>query len=263
MNPGLDIGLNLHGVTVRFGGHVALSAVDLAAPVGTITGLIGPNGAGKTTLFNVGNGLIRPAIGTVELFGRDVTRSSVSSRARAGLGRTFQQMEICNDMTVARNVALGYECRVIGNNPLRQFVAGGSQRRLIAEHCDAAIHACGLEELAGRRAGSLSVGQRRLLELARVIAGGFRLLLLDEPSSGLDETETRHFGSILQSVMRDHDLGILLVEHDMALVMSVCSDIYVLDFGTMIFHGDPASVRDSDVVRSAYLGNDLEEALRP
>ena len=249
-------GLEATDVRVAYGGNVAVSAATLAAPVGRITGLIGPNGAGKTTTFNACNGLLRPSAGTVHLFGRDVTHASVADRAQMGLGRTFQIVEVCDSMTVAANVALGLEARLVGGNALRQFWAGKAQRRQIADATEKAMELCGITDLGAQPTSTLSTGQRRLLELARVVAGGFRLLLLDEPSSGLDAAETEQFGRILLRVLADHGLGILLVEHDMALVMRICDYLYVLDFGQMIFEGTPAETQDSAVVRAAYLGDE-------
>lgn len=241
---------------VAFGGNVAVEQATFEAPSGSITGLIGPNGAGKTTTFNSCNGLIKPKRGRVSLFGRDVTSRSTAERARLGLGRTFQQVQVCTGMTVRDNVALGAEVSLIGRNPLRQFTGGRSQRRMVAERADAALARCGINDLAQAGTATLSTGQRRLVELARVLAGGYSVLLLDEPSSGLDEQETAQFGKILLDLVCEHDVAVLLVEHDMSLVMSVCSYIYVLDFGVMIFEGTPAEVRASEVVRNAYLGED-------
>jgi ABC-type branched-subunit amino acid transport system ATPase component len=159
-------------------------------------------------------------------------------------------------MTVRTNVALGLEARLVAGNPLRQVLASPGQQRQIAAATDQALEICGIGPIADRRTATLSTGQRRLLELARVLAGGFRLLMLDEPSSGLDEEETHHFGQILTRIVADRQLGILLVEHDMALVMAICDYIYVLDFGQLIFEGTPAETQASPVVRAAYLGDE-------
>jgi ABC-type branched-subunit amino acid transport system ATPase component len=145
----------------------------------------------------------------------------------------------------------------MGRNPLRQFVSGPAQRRATDAQTGSALEICGIGAIANVQAAILSTGQRRLLELARVIAGGFRVLMLDEPSSGLDEEETVSFGQILTEVVRDRGIGVLLVEHDMALVMSICEYIYVLDFGTMIFEGSAAETQASEVVRKAYLGQEF------
>jgi ABC-type branched-subunit amino acid transport system ATPase component len=257
-------GLEARGLSVAYGGNLAVSGVSLSAPLGQITGLIGPNGAGKTTTFNACNGLLKPTRGTVHLFGVDVTSANAAVRARRGLGRTFQRVEVVNAMTVATNVSLGLEARLVAGNPLRQVLASPAQQRQIAAATDQALEICELGGIAGRQTATLSTGQRRLLELARVLAGGFNLLLLDEPSSGLDEEETHHFGAILTQIVADRGLGILLVEHDMSLVMAVCDYLHVLDFGHLIFEGTPAETRASPIVRAAYLGDDaVEEAVQP
>jgi ABC-type branched-subunit amino acid transport system ATPase component len=253
---GTGAALEVADLQVSFGGNLAVSRVDLEARSGLITGLIGPNGAGKTTTFNVCNGLLRPSRGVVRLFGADVTRETPQARAQRGLGRTFQKVEICSGMTVGTNVALGLEARLVGRSILRQFFTGANQKRLTREATERALVTCGIEHLTETRAGSLSTGQRRLLELARAVAGGYRFLLLDEPSSGLDEDETAAFGDILLRLVADTEVGILLVEHDMELVMRICDYIYVLDFGQLIFQGTPDEVRTSPLVRAAYLGED-------
>jgi ABC-type branched-subunit amino acid transport system ATPase component len=254
--PGIDVA----DLTVRFEGNVAVESVSLSAPMGRLTGLIGPNGAGKTTTFNACSGLLRPAQGRISLFGSDVTRRGPAARARRGLGRTFQRMELFTSMTVAENVALGREARLAGSNPLWQQMATRSQRSAVRAATDEALRVCGIGDLAGRTVENLSTGQRRLVELARVYAGDFRMLLLDEPSSGLDHAESEHLGGILRTLVDDRGIGILLVEHDMALVMNVCDDLYVLDFGRLVFHGTPAETQASPIVRAAYLGaEDLME----
>jgi ABC-type branched-subunit amino acid transport system ATPase component len=256
----LPSGLDVTELSVSYGGNKAVTDVSLAAPLGRITGLIGPNGAGKTTSFNAVSGLVRPSAGTIDLFGVPVTHRSPAARARLGLGRTFQRMELVNAMTVRTNVALGGECRLVGANPLRQVLAGLSERRRIDQATDAALEVCEITDLSSRTVGTLSTGQRRLVELARVLAGGFRFLLLDEPSSGLDEEETDRFGHILTHVRAERGLGILLVEHDMSLVMTVCEHIFVLEFGHLIFQGTPAETQTSELVRAAYLGSEAVEA---
>jgi ABC-type branched-subunit amino acid transport system ATPase component len=246
--------LRVDGLTVRFGGLVAVNDVTLEAPVGQLTGLIGPNGAGKSTTFNACSGLLRPTTGQVELFGRRVTGMSPQRRAQLGLGRTFQRMELFDRLTVADNVLVGAEARDAGRNLGRAIWQSPSTRAEFRRRRDVAIELCGLHELASRPAGALSTGQRRLVELARAIAGDFQLLLLDEPSSGLDHSESEHFGRILRHVVDTLGTGILLVEHDIALVRAVCDYIYVLDFGALIAQGPAKDVLGSDVVKQAYLG---------
>jgi ABC-type branched-subunit amino acid transport system ATPase component len=258
--PALAGGLDVEHLAVHYGGNKAVDDVSLSAPLGHITGLIGPNGAGKTTIFNAVSGLLRPTAGIVRLLGTKVTHHSPASRARMGLGRTFQRMELVNAMTARTNVALGAECRLVGANPLRQVVSGLVERRRIEQATHEALAICDLATLANRTVGTLSTGQRRLVELARVLAGDFRLLLLDEPSSGLDEEETDRFGEILGQVTTERGLGILLVEHDMSLVMGACHHIFVLDFGHLIFDGNPAQTQQSALVRAAYLGGEAVDA---
>jgi ABC-type branched-subunit amino acid transport system ATPase component len=250
----VSTGLAVRELSVRYGGLLAVQGIDLDAPVGRITGLIGPNGAGKTTTFNACTGLVRPTTGQVRLFGEDVTTLAPQQRALRGLGRTFQRMELFDSLTVAENVALGREAGMAGRAPLRHLFATRSERSGLAAVAQEALACCGIEALARQRTADLSTGQRRLVELARAVAGGFRMLLLDEPSSGLDKSETQRFSQILVELVRDGDRGILLVEHDMALVMTTCSYLYVLDFGKLLFEGTPEEVNGSDVVRAAYLG---------
>ncbi len=239
---------------MRYGGHVAVNDVSLAAPVGRITGLIGPNGAGKTTLFNVASGLVRPASGQLRLHGADMSALDPAARARHGLGRTFQKMELFDSLTARENVSLGREAGQAGRRPWQHVAETTRDRQNRNAAAEQAMALAGIADLAGRPVAALSTGQRRLVELARCLAGEFDVLLLDEPSSGLDRTETERFGGILTRVVAERGVGILLVEHDMALVMNICDYVHVLDFGTMIFEGTTADVSASDEVRAAYLG---------
>jgi ABC-type branched-subunit amino acid transport system ATPase component len=252
-------GLAVSGVVVRYGGLVAVDGVSLVAPPGRVTGLIGPNGAGKSTTFNACSGLLRPTAGRIELFGHDVTTASAPARAQLGLGRTFQRMELFDSLPVRENVALGREAGLAGSRPWHHLRARRADRDAVRAAADDALALCGIADLADRRPADLSTGQRRLVELARVVAGGFRLLLLDEPSSGLDHTETARFGDILRTLVDERGTGLLIVEHDMELVMRICHYVHVLDFGRPIFEGPPGAVVASDVVRAAYLGDETAE----
>ena len=257
--PVTTLGLSAQGVVVKFGGLVALGGVGVEAPVGRITGLIGPNGAGKTTLFNVCCGFQKPDEGTVLLDGRDVTAQSPARRARLGLGRTFQRMELFGSLTVRENVELAAEAAHIGDDPLTQLGLAGGSRKVRAEVravADELLDLTGVLPLADRLAGEISTGQGRLVELARALARGPRTLLLDEPSSGLDAAESEQFGELLTRLVRHRDLGILMVEHDMSLVLTICDWIYVIDFGRPLMSGTPAEVRNSAEVRAAYLGQE-------
>ena len=256
-------GLSARDVVVRFGGLVALNGVTVEAARGRITGLIGPNGAGKTTLFNVCCGFLKPDEGTVTLDGKDISGETPARRARLGLGRTFQRMELFGSLTVRENVELAAEAAHIGDDPLTQLgLAGGSRRvrQETREIADQLLHDTGLTGLADRLAGEISTGQGRLVELARALARQPSLLLLDEPSSGLDVAESHQFGQLLVRVVQERDLGILMVEHDMSLVLTICQWIYVLDFGRPLMNGTAQQVRDSAEVRAAYLGQEeIEE----
>ncbi|MGW2563655.1 ABC transporter ATP-binding protein [Streptomyces sp. NPDC001514] len=248
--------MRVEGLTIRFGGNTAVNAVSFDAPLGRITGLIGPNGAGKTTTFNACSGLLRPSAGTIRLFGQDVTGRPPSARARLGLGRTFQKMDLFDSLTVEQNIALGLEARLAGSRPVRHLWCPRAERRAVRDATEEVLELCRLGDLRHEPTASLSTGQRRLVDLGRVLAGRFELLLLDEPSSGLDTAETERFGAIVKRVVAERGCGVLLVEHDMALVMSVCEHLCVLDFGEMIFEGAPAEVRASETVRAAYLGSE-------
>jgi ABC-type branched-subunit amino acid transport system ATPase component/branched-subunit amino acid ABC-type transport system permease component len=249
-------GLAVSSVTVRFGGLLAVDDVTLDAPMGQITGLIGPNGAGKTTLFNACSGLNRRYAGCIELHGRAVTRLSPAARGRNGLGRTFQRVELCDTLSVLENVMLGHEAAAAGANFVTHLFPRRGDYRATEAAAWSALRVCGIAHLADQQAGSLSTGQSRLVEVARLLAGPFDVLLLDEPSSGLDQDETRRFADLIERVVAERGVGILLVEHDVGLVMRVCSRIHVLDFGKPIFSGSPAEVAASPVVRAAYLGDD-------
>ncbi len=248
-------GLQVESLSVRFGGLHAVDNLSFSAPLGRITGLIGPNGAGKTTTFDACSGLNRRVSGRIRLHENDVTRLGPAARGRHGLGRTFQRMQLGDSLTVAENVALGREASLAGSNPLSQLVASPVQRHKIARATAEALELCGIADLAETQAGALSTGQRRLVELARCLAGPFDVLMLDEPSSGLDRDETTTFDEVLRHVVRERGCGILLVEHDVSLVMSVCSYIYVMDFGRLIFEGTPREVATSPIVQAAYLGS--------
>jgi ABC-type branched-subunit amino acid transport system ATPase component/branched-subunit amino acid ABC-type transport system permease component len=255
VDPGA--GLEVRELGVRFGGVRAVDGLSFTAPPSRITGLIGPNGAGKTTTFAACCGLLKPSGGSVVLHGRDVSHLGPAGRARLGLGRTFQRVELFHSLSVRENVALGGEAALAGANPVRQVFSRRGDAGAVAAAVEEAMALVGIAHLADVQAGVLPTGQRRLVELARALAGPFDMLLLDEPSSGLDAAETERFGDILLGVVAERGTGIVLVEHDMALVRRVCERIYVLDFGQLVFEGTPAEVSASDVVRAAYLGSDV------
>lgn len=238
--------LEVDDVVVRFGGVTAVNQARFTADRGRITGLIGPNGAGKTTCFNVITGLQKPTSGRVRYRDKDVTRWPVHKRARHGVGRTFQRLEAFGSLTVRDNVRVA---RDIHGGPLAWVRPSGRSHLEV----DVLLDRVGIADYADERADSVPTGTARLLELARALACDPQLLLLDEPSSGLDETETDAFGELLKELAAE-GAAILMVEHDMDLVMAVCDEIHVLDFGQIIASGAPAAVRTDPVVQRAYLG---------
>jgi branched-chain amino acid transport system ATP-binding protein len=244
--------LEVQDVTVRFGGHTALSSVSLQVEAGRITGLIGPNGAGKTTMFNVITGLQVPTKGKVVLDGDDIGGRLPYKRARLGMARTFQRLELFGQLTVRENIQVAAGLR-------KQWGRRGSTLEGQTASVDELIERVGLTSVADVRADSLPTGQGRLVELARALAIRPRLLLLDEPASGQDEEETKAFAALLRSLAGE-GMAILLVEHDMDLVMQVCSHIFVLDFGQLMASGGPAEVRADPKVQAAYLGTAKEIA---
>jgi ABC-type branched-subunit amino acid transport system ATPase component/ABC-type branched-subunit amino acid transport system permease subunit len=250
-------GLAVRDLRVAYGGAVAVDGVSLTAPTGAITGLIGPNGAGKTTTFNAVCGLLAPREGSVWLHGSDVSRLGPAGRARRGLGRTFQRVELFDSLMVSENIALGREGPMAGANPVTQLLGGRRALARVRAAVEEAADLAGIQHLLSRRIGELTTGQRRLVELARVLAGPFDMILLDEPSSGLDRRETEAFGAVLRSVVSQRGAGILIVEHDMSLIRQICDQVWVLDFGHVIFEGAPSEMLDSDSVRAAYLGSDV------
>jgi len=231
--------LEVSGVTVTFGGNRALDGVALTAEPGRVTGLIGPNGAGKSTLFDVVSGLRTPTSGRVSLNERDVTRHGPARRSRHGLARTFQRLELFGRLSVRDNLLIAAEL--------------GPDRRRAARVVTGILDRLGLTEVAGNTADALSTGMARLVEVGRALATRPKVLLLDEPAAGQDRDETERFAALLRSVAAD-GTAVVLVEHDMALVMGVCDDVYVLDLGKIIAVGPPAVIRQDETVLAAYLG---------
>jgi branched-chain amino acid transport system ATP-binding protein len=232
--------LRSEGVVVNFGGIRAVDGLDLEVTDGAVTGLIGPNGAGKTTTFNVITGLQRPDRGRVCLDDRDITRLGPKRRARLGVGRTFQRLELFGSLSARDNVLVALENRGMRGKRARQAA-------------DEVLARVGIEAVADTQANVLPTGLARLVELARALACEPGVLLLDEPSAGLNEVEGDRLGSLLTG-LAESGVAVLLVEHDMELVMRVCSRIYVLDFGRLIATGSPAEISANADVQAAYLG---------
>src|SRR3954451_9338222 len=235
--------LEVSGVTVRFGGNVALDDVQIEAEPGIVTGLIGPNGAGKTTLFNVITGLLPPSRGEIRLNDRTVTRLSPTKRARLGMARTFQRLELFSLLSVRENIRVAADVRK----------GWSHDKDNPAQVVEAIIERVGLTHVADARVDSLPTGQCRLVELGRCLATKPQVLLLDEPASGQDESETIEFARLLRSLAAD-GVAVVLVEHDVALVMDVCTTVHVLDFGRIIATGTPAEIQTDEAVLAAYLG---------
>ena len=235
--------LRVDSVAVRFGGLQALRGVNLEAEAGVVTGLIGPNGAGKTTLFNVICGYQQATSGRVTFADRDVSGLPPHRRARLGIARTFQRLETFGSLTARDNIRVAAEVR-------RRYTR---ERLDVEAETDEILELVGLNRVADEQVDAMPTGLARLVELGRALATRPRLLLLDEPSSGLDENESDDFGRLLLR-LAETGMGVLLVEHDIDLVMAACSHIFVLDFGAILASGPPAEIQRNEAVRAAYLG---------
>jgi ABC-type branched-subunit amino acid transport system ATPase component len=252
--------LEARAVTVRFGGVVALDGVDFSAAAGTITGLVGPNGAGKTTLFGVLSGLVRPRSGRVLIDGADVTGASTQRRARLGLARTFQRLELFTELTVRDHLVVAHRVRHRRDRMLVRDLVGLGGRPSPGEDEQVAgiLALLGLEPVADRPAVSLPFGTGRIVEIARALATDPRIVLLDEPTSGLDAHETEQVAEALRVARDDRGVAFVMVEHDVELVLQLSRHITVLDFGRVIAAGAPAQIRASAAVQAAYLGAPVE-----
>ena len=238
--------LNLEGITVRYGGHTALNNVHVNVPSGSITGLIGPNGAGKTTLFNVTSGLLKPNEGSIQFGDVVMTDLSPYRRAKLGLGRTFQRLELFSSLTVKENIQVAAEIR-------REWSANITGNSNVNKIVERVIRLTGLEDLHSKSVADIPTGKARLVELARTLVQEPKILLLDEPASGQNDKETEEFAGILRA-LNNEGVTIFLVEHDMSLVMNVCDKIFVLDFGSLIADGTTEEIQNNPVVIDAYLG---------
>ncbi len=241
--------LSAEDVSVKFGGLSALANVSLQVPSGRIVALIGPNGAGKTTMFNVLTGLQETTTGRVRFNGADISGWPTYRRGRAGIARTFQRLALFTRLSVSDNLVASWESSHRGG-------VFGRGRSLRQERVHQVMELLNLWPIADRLAGELSTGQGRMVELGRALCTDPHVLLLDEPGSGLDVKETAAFCDVLRTVVRGPSApAVLLVEHDMTLVMEVCSALTVLDFGKVIACGSPEEIRNDELVRAAYLGD--------
>ncbi len=241
--------LQASGISVSFGSVQALADVDLEVQAGQLVGLIGPNGAGKTTFIDAVTGFV-PYRGQVLLNGEEISAEPPHARTQRGLARTWQTIELFDDLSVYENlIVAARRPRLSGS--LAEVVLGRRQPAQAA--VDNAIRILELEEFASRMPSELPQGKRKLVGVARALAGQSRLILLDEPASGLDTSESLDLGRRLRRVV-DEGVSMLLVDHDMGLVLTICDDVYVIDFGRLLAHGAPADVRTNPLVLAAYLG---------
>jgi branched-chain amino acid transport system ATP-binding protein len=261
-----DMLLKLQGITVRFGGIVALGDVSFDARRGEVLGIIGPNGAGKTTLFDVISGVRTPNDGSVILGSDDITKKSTAERARRGLRRTFQRVQTFGWLSVEDNVLTALEWRGGGGGFMADLVASPTRRKREKERrarVEEVLERCGLIPLRKELAGSLPIGVARMVEFARAVVDPPQLLLLDEPASGLDETETIRLGEQIQGVREETGCVVLLVEHNAGFVMEQSDRVVVLDLGTVLATGLPEEIQRNQAVRDAYLGEGDATAVEP
>jgi sulfate-transporting ATPase len=250
--------LTVSDLTVRYGGTTAVDSASLTVSPGRIVGLIGPNGAGKTTLIDAVTGFTRHAGGSIELDGEEIGSWSAVRRARAGLGRSFQSLELFEDSTVLENRRCASDQRDLWSYA-RDLVRPVNPP-LPAEVVNA-IHEFQLEEDLDRVVEDLPYGRRRLLAIARAVATRPSILLLDEPAAGLGDVESAELAHLVRRLADDLGIGVLLVEHDMSFVMAVCDELVVLDFGRQIAQGAPDAIRNDPAVIAAYLGEDESEVV--
>jgi ABC-type branched-subunit amino acid transport system ATPase component len=254
---GRDAVLATSGLTVRFGGVVAVNDVSLTVEAGRLVGIIGPNGAGKTTFIDAVSGLVRSA-GEVNLEGRKVSRWSAHRRALGGIGRTFQSLELFDEFTIEENLLVTAEASRRWSF-LPDLVRPRADQDAVGA-VEAALARVGLTERAKAYPPELSLGENKLVSIARALAGGARLLLLDEPAAGLNSDDSLELGKTLRELVAG-GLTIVLVDHDMGLVLGVCDYIHVLNFGSLIASGTPTEIRNDAQVIDAYLGDDAAAAV--
>jgi branched-chain amino acid transport system ATP-binding protein len=246
--------LQTNDMTVSFGGLRAVDAVDFSVPDGKLIGLIGPNGAGKTTFIDGITGFV-PTTGSINFLGKEISKLPPHRRARLGLGRTWQSLELFEDLNIEENLQVAAE---------KQSALGflgdlvWPQRRRSRQNTDFALEVLGIRDLAKRMPNEISQGQRKLVSAARALAARPRLVCMDEPAAGLDTSESQELGHRLRQII-DAGITIFLVDHDMGLVLNVCDYIYVIEFGAKIAEGTPDEVMRNQRVIEAYLGSSAQE----
>jgi len=249
--------LETSGLTVTFGGLNACDKVDLIVPEGKFVGLIGPNGAGKTTFIDAITGYVPTSAGNAVFNGEDIGELKPHERAQRGLVRTFQSLELFEDLSVKDNLLVaGYDTRWYSF--LLDMIYMPRKDQKVEEQIEWALDIMGLNDVADAMPSDLSHGRRKLVGVARALAASPKLILLDEPAAGLDTAESQILGGHLREFL-DHDMSVFLIDHDMGLVLSVCDYIYVLDFGKIIAEGTPQEIRESETVKKAYLGEEAGE----
>lgn len=253
--------IEARGLEKRFGGLAAVDGYDVRLKKGDLVGLIGPNGAGKTTAFNLLTGVLKPSAGTIGICGRDMTGAQPHMMARAGLARTFQNIRLFNDLSVLENVMCGGHMRYAAGTvatvlQLPSFWRAEERLRNVSQDIAERI---GLAESARRRAGDLSYGDQRRVEIGRALAGRPQALLLDEPAAGLNPSETQELVSFIRQVNKEFGIAVLVVEHDMHLIMGLCERVQVLNRGKLIAEGTPEEVQGDAAVVEAYLGTGRKE----
>ena len=245
--------LTTTGLTVRYGGNLALDSVSLRIGRGELVGLIGPNGAGKTTFIDALTGFTR-CTGTVELDGADISRSKPHKRVLAGLGRTWQGAELYHELTVRENLEVAAHRPTLAQT-CREILTGRAPSPTVVEETAAVL---GLKDILDRSPDDISQGQRKSVDVGRGLSAGCQVLCLDEPAAGLDSEESAELGRTLRQIATA-GTSLLLVDHDMGLVLGVCDRIYVLDLGRVIATGTPAQIRSSHEVIEAYLGEEAAD----